>query len=1130
MIFYTYSRPHCVKCRHLIKKILIMKLIVFILFIACMQVNAAGYAQKITISEKNTTLEKTLAEIKRQSGYQFWYEGVVIKKAGRLDVNLYNASIEAALDECFKNQPFSYKIFGKSIVIKEKEAIFKRVIKGIVTDSVGAVPGVSVKVKGRPGVGSSTDMYGRYTLEVPDDKAILVFSMVGYVTQEVPVSGKETINIRLVPSSEALGEVVVVAFGTQKKESITGAIASIQTKELKQSPAANLAVTLAGRLPGLNVIQRSGEPGRDVTQLFIRGQGTVNSQSPIILVDGIEREITYIDPNEVESVTILKDASSTALFGVRGANGVILVTTRRGVSEIPEISLTTEVSAQDFTRFPSPVNSSDYALLRNLALTNDGLPYKYSAEAIEKYRSGSDPLRYPNTNWKDILMKDYSFQKRYNLNVSGATKTKMKYFVNAGYLNQGGQFKTEKNHSYDPSFFLDRYNFRSNIDLTLNKNLKAFLNIGGYVEKANSPAGANTGGLSPGEIDSQSSSLYVLAYMNDLNATTPGPTTPTGEVTTVSGIEHPSYGQLNRTGYVQRSQSNIMATYGMEQSLDMIVKGLSIKAVASFDTKAINNLFAYKTYPKMVQVIDPNLKGQDGQDSVYFRPLDNNKDVPLGLYSARLYTTKSNVQGYLNYNRVFDKHAVSGLVLYQQEQTIVNGDLPYNLQGFSTRFTYSYDNRYFAEFNAGYNGSEQFAKGRRFGFFPAFSAAWNITEEKFLKDNQVINQLKLRGSYGKVGNDRIGGRRFLYLDNIQVGGGGASSSLGNGQSITINSLKNDHLQWEVAKKLNIGFELGLFDAFNLVVDVFSEKRDNILRYRGTIPALNGFSTSVLSPVNIGVIENKGYEIELNYKKHFSNDFSILSKVNFNYARNKQIFADEALLNEDYAYRYRETGYSIGQSFGYLVDGYFKDAADVLNSPVQSVGGHVSRPGDFKYKDLNGDGLVNDKDLAPIGHPTVPEYTFGGALNVNFKNFDISVLLQGVTNVYNFYRSRNTFPIRNFYTPQLQSWTPERAASGEPITWPRLTTEVSPNEIANSFFIINASYIRLKNVELGYTFPSKWANKIGAGRIRLYANGLNLITWDKLPNKDIDPEISGGMFEGYSYPITRLYNLGLNVTF
>lgn len=1103
----------------------VMKLTALLLLVMCLQVSATGVAQTVTLTGKDIPIKKVFAAIEQQTGYMVIYNKRLLEKSKPVTLSAHNMALAEFLGISLKGQSLEFEISNKTILITPQAkrtapvqlplepVSLVKAISGTVTNTEGlALIGASIKLKGSS-TGTNTNESGHFTINAQSGQTLVV-SYIGYMDKEVTVpAGDGPLNVILEEKISNMGEVVVVAYGSQKKASVTGAIASIQTKEIKQSPAANLAVSLAGRLPGLTSIQRSGEPGRDVTQLFIRGQGTVNAQSPIVLIDGIERDLTYIDPNEVESVTILKDASSTAIFGVRGANGVVLVTTKRGTSATPEINFTAEAGAQDFTRLISTVRSYDYAMLRNLAQTNDGLGPAYTPEQLEHFKNGDDPLHYPDTDWRGIILKNQSLQQRYNLNISGASKT-MRYFVNAGYLNQGGQFRVEKGLPYDPGFSLKRYNFRSNIDVQLNKTLSAFLNVAGYLEKQNMP--------NPNGNADNSPALNILASMIYLPSTVPGPTTPDGDVLSSPVELLPAFGKLNRSGYIQQSRTNVLASYGMEQKLNFITDGLSVKAVISFDSKSVNNLLAQKSYAVYTQEIQP---GSNGEDSAFYRLMGDTRNTPLSISGQKSYVTLSNVQGYLNYDKKFGKHDVSGLLLYQRQQTVSNEELPYNLIGYSSRIKYGYNNKYFAEFNAGYNGSEQFVKGSRFGFFPAVSAAWLASGEPFLADNKVVTLLKIRGSYGKVGNDRIGGRRFLYLDDIQVTGGGISPSLGRGQKINIALLKNEALQWEVAQKANVGIEVGLFNSLTLMVDVFTERRDNILRTRGTIPRINGFPNSVIPPVNLGIVENKGYEIELNYRKAFSKDLSLMAKVNLNYARNKQLFADEPQLPKDYAYRYRETDFRIGQLFGYIVDRFFESEEDIAKSPEQNVG-RAPKPGDFKYKDLNGDGVVNEKDQAPIGYSNVPEYAFGTAFSITYKNFDLSALFQGVSNVTNFYNSYGTFPILNYIDRHNYSWTPERAAAGEKILYPRLSTTPSPSEISNTFFTIDASYLRLKNLELGYRIPATWANKIGAKGGRFYANGLNLFTWDRLPTKDLDPEMTYNL----SYPILRVINFGVNVTF
>ncbi|HEY6082692.1 MAG TPA: SusC/RagA family TonB-linked outer membrane protein, partial [Chitinophagaceae bacterium] len=583
------------------------------------------------------------------------------------------------------------------------------------------------------------------------------------------------------------------------------------------------------------------------------------------------------DPNEVETITILKDASATAMFGVRGANGVILVTTKRGKNEKPAINLTVESGMQGFTTIPSTVSSYDYATLRNQAGVNDGLgqDFFYSAAAVQHYKLQDDPLRYPNNDWSKILMHKYVPQTRYDLNLSGGGEY-VNYFVNAGYLHQGGLWKIDQK-SYDPSEYLNRYNFRSNIDAYLNKNksLKAFLNVAGYVEKVNSPSVL---GSFPGDLKN----YLLLSFVYSTPPVQAGPLTPDGQVVS-SGQYFSAYGAINRSGYSQETRDNVTSSFGLEQDLKFITPGLSAKFMMSFDTRAVYDLSANQTYEQWKEVVDPNLHSVDGKDSVYYRKSTNDVNTPLSTSSSSSFQSYTNMQFFVNYDRNFGKHTVTGLILGQQDQRILPGDrLPFNLRGLSARVTYGFDNRYFAEFNAGYNGSEQFAKGHRYGFFPAVSAGWLISNEQFLKNNRILSLLKLRASYGEVGNDQLGGRRFLYLDNISIAGGGYSGNVGRGQTVNENALGNPDLSWEISRKTNFGLDLGLFDQLNLSVDIFKEKRDNMLINRRTIPALNGFPGS-LPPVNLGRMKNQGYEIELNYNKSINKDLAVVVKLNFNHA-------------------------------------------------------------------------------------------------------------------------------------------------------------------------------------------------------------------------------------------------------
>ncbi|WP_349315049.1 TonB-dependent receptor [Chitinophaga sp. MM2321] len=1112
-------------CVKLLRQMLMIQCCLFISQVLMAQVEKIPV---VTIQGDKIPVSKVFTAIEQQTGLTVFYSHNLLKDDAPVSLDMHQASVSEVLNHVLKGTGITYTISKEVILLKkrgnttsqERTARPPGEITGSVTDEkANPLPGVSIAVKGTR-KGAATDTDGRFRVSANTGDT-LVFSFMGYVSREIPVAKDVVFDIILKQDAANLGEVVVVAFGTQKKATITGAISSIQTKEIKQSPAANLAVTLAGRLPGLTAIQTSGEPGRDAVNLFLRGQGTINGQNPLILVDGVERELTYIDPNEVDNVTILKDASSTAMFGVRGANGVILITTRRGRSEKPEISFSAETGQQGFTRTPSQVSAYDFATLRNQAGVNDGLGpnFFYSDAALEHYKLQDDPVHYPNNNWSKLLLNDYVTQNRYNLNLSGGGNF-VRYFVNAGYLQQGGQWKVSEKKDYDPSAFLKRYNFRSNIDATLNKakTLTAFLNVAGYLEKVNSPA-TSVSGVNANYTDRS----VLLAAIWNTSPLQAGPLTPDGQILTGGGQIYPAYAEINRTGYLQETRSNIMASFGMQQDLKVITPGLSVKFMMSFDSRTVYSLLANRDYQRWEQVTQG--------DTIAYRRFNEKENTNLVTSTASRFESYTNSQLFINYNRTFGtKHTFTGLLLAQQDQRIRPNDrLPYNLRGVAGRATYAYDNKYFAEINAGYNGSEQFAKGHRYGFFPSFSAGWLISDELFLQGNKVLSLLKLRGSYGLVGNDRLGGRRFLYLDNVQIGGGGYSGNVGKGQTVNENSLGNPDLRWEISKKTNVGMELGLFNQFVLTVDVYRESRNDMMINRQTVPMVNGFP-GALPPVNLGRMKNHGYEIELNYNKTINKDLFVLAKLNFNHAINKVEFMDEARRTDDYAYPYRQTGYAYGQFFGMITDGYWGSQEEITKSELTFVGTQP-RPGDLKFKDANGDKIVDERDQAPIGFTSVPQYTFGSAFNVSYKNFDVSVLFQGVSRVSNLFANvgvyENSGTLTSYRSRMFNAWTEERAAAGLPIDFPALSTSISYSEsTVNSFFVENTTYVRLKNVELGYTLPVRWSNKIGSQRIRFYANGLNLYTWTKMRNGDFDPEVSSPL----SYPIIKTFNFGVNVVF
>lgn len=1008
----------------------------------------------------------------------------------------------------------------------------KELVTGTVVDKDG-FPLVGVNIMDSPVNGTVTDIDGNFSIQVsPSSK--LSISYIGYVTQTVEVKRQKHLQIVLLENSELLEEVVVVGYGSQKKVSVTGAVASVQTKELKQSSSANLSNALAGRLPGLTAIQTSGQPGKDDVTLYLRGASTTNGSSPLIMIDGVPRDnISSLDPNEIASVSILKDASATAVFGVRGANGVIMITTRRGEVGKQELNITADYSIQSFITRPDRIHSWEFAELRNQAARNSGtleenLPY--SPYMIEKYRSGDDPVFYPDRDPYEAIFRKWAPQFRVNMNLNGGTE-KLRYFVNAAYLGQGGQLKTESKDKlgYDPSFKMDRYNFRVNLDYQIAKNLKASVNVATYLEKMNSPQLRDLYG---GSMDAMVTDMLHMTWATP--PTDPGPLTmegygvPSDQVIAQMGTSDRNiYGDLNRRGYRQETNTNLNTSLVLDWGLDFITKGLSTKLMLSYDARAKTAMDGVRGLDMYGAVVARNASEKN-----HYKEIRVNQANTINLSKSMGSNYYMNIQYSLNYARQFGRHDITAMALLQRDNWQKwDGDLPYNMLGLSARATYAYDSRYLLEANIGYNGSEQFAKGKRFGFFPAFSAGWVISNEGFLAENKVITNLKLRASYGKVGNDKLGSARFLYISNISQSGG-FISSLGRGNQIVQGRLGNPNLSWEIAYKQNYGMDIQLFRELSLSVDYFVEKRSGVLISRGTVPEIQGVELGNLPKVNMGKIDNKGFEMELSYNKTINKDLSFTVKGNFAYNKNVQKFMDEAMYSDQYAYRYRQTGFSIGQNFGYLIDtsngnGYINSQEELDKLPVYQIG--TPRIGDFKYVDLNGDGYINEKDMAPIGYSDIPRITYGFSGSVSYKGFDFSVLFSGIGQASRLYQGGGVweYSLAGFYSGyHLKAWTPERYENGEEILYPALGTSRGTSQVANSFFIMDRSFLRMKNIELGYTFPKDLLKRVSINNLRLFISGNNLLTWSKLPVNTIDPEQSAAL----SYPITKMVNFGLNVSF
>lgn len=1019
-------------------------------------------------------------------------------------------------------------------------------LTGTVTDKDG-YPLIGVNIVESSTNGTVTDIDGNFSIKVTPESELQI-SYIGYITQKIKVGSQTNISITLHEDTETLEEVVVVGYGSQKKVSVTGAISAVTSTDLKKTSVTRLDNALAGRITGLSSTQTGGgQPGVDGATMYLRGAATTNGQNPLILVDGVERDnIRTIDMNEVESVSVLKDASATAVFGVRGANGVLMITTKKGEKGKPKLSISMDESWTSFSREPSQLHSWEYMALRNEALRNDGLEEAYSQEIIDKYKNplqGLDPNAadyatqaqkrqyiYCDNDYYREYIKDYTPQTRVNANVTGGTDF-ITYFFNAGFIHQGGNLNTESEDKlgYDPSSWMNRWSFRSNLDFNLARNLTAALKVGSYSEKVNMPAVGSLYGGDSGWMmnDLIYQSLTILPI-------TPGPTTSSlfgvedGALINVPYLDRTAYEIMNRRGFYNRTRSNLNTQLSLNWDLsELVTKGLSIRGMVSYDSYSSTILNGVKTEISYNTSID-----YDNDDLSY--SLANSNASQLSLSRTYSSNYRINLQAGLYYDRQFGKHGVTGMVLAQRDYwESESAEIPYNILGISARATYSFDDRYLAEVNIGYNGSEQFAPSKRFGFFPAGSLGWVASNEAFLKDNDLLTHLKLRFSVGKVGNDNIGSSRFLYQDNITVSSSSYAGGLG-GQSINEGLLGNKSITWELATKFNYGIDLGLINDIRMSIDYYTENRDQILISRQSVPSFQGVLSSNIPKANMGIVHNKGVDVELSYNKQLNKDWNIGIKGNFGFNKNKVIEYDEPQRTEDYVYRYRTEGFSLGQCWGYAIDwnspgkGYFTSDEEIANHASYDFG--TPRKGDFVYIDQNGDGVINDKDIVPIGYSsTIPGITYGITLSGGYKGFDLNVLFSGVGRYSKRYNGQGVYEnTKNgtYYDWTRTAWTEERWLNGEEITYPALSTGTSTNHVANDFFIQNRSFLRLKNVEFGYTLPKGSLKVLGISSCRVYLGGQNLFVWDKLRLDHIDPEQNNS----YGYPITKSINVGCNINF
>ncbi|HEY0669245.1 MAG TPA: TonB-dependent receptor [Sphingobacteriaceae bacterium] len=1119
-----------------------MKFALLILITVSLQITNAANAQKISLSEKNSSLEEVLKKITEQSGANFLYTSQMLENSRPVNVRVTNVSLKQALDLCLSGQPLSYSIDNNTIVLKEKEmpvitpvAIPVHRLKGRVVDTKGVtLPGASVKIKGT-NQGVQTDIDGVFTFPDINPKATLVVSFVGYITQEVAVNNRNDITITLLEESSTMDEVVVVAFGTQKKTDMVGSVTTVNPSDLKV-PSSNLTTALAGKIAGVISYQRSGEPGMDNADFFIRGVTSFGTGKvdPLILIDGVELSVTELArlrPDDIQSFSIMKDATATALYGARGANGVVYVTTKQGKEGKTQISFRAESSYSAPTSNVELADPVTYMKLYNDALFSRD-PFSqplYSQEKIDATAEGISPIIFPATDWRKTLFKDNTINSRYNLNVSGGGKV-ARYYVAGSYAQDNGMLKVDKKNNFNNNIDLKSYTLRANVNIDLTKTTELIVRLNGNFDNYTGPI--EGGG----------------AIYNKVVRTNPVdflPYYPTDDAH--AHIQHIMFGGVKDRsflnpyadmvkGYKDYDRSLMLAQLEVKQDFSFLTKGLSFRSMFNTNrTSRFDIVRAYKPY--FYQLDYFNRKTLDYSINI-FNENAGEEFLSFGIDDdLREQNTVFYLESAVDYNRTFNKkHTVSGLLvsIMRSSMNAIAGSLQLSLPsrntGVSGRATYSYDSRYFAEFNFGYNGSERFYQDQRFGFFPSAGVAWSISNEKFWEPlkNKITN-LRVRGTYGLVGNDAIGlaTDRFFYLSNVNMNDAGRRFTFGREYGRTLNGVtvtrySNPEITWETAQKTNLALEVGLFNKVNILADFYSETRKNILMERAAIPTTMGLSADVSA--NVGKASGKGMDISIDYSQNFANSFWLQTRGNFTYSTNKFLSYEEPVYENEWWKS--KIGYPLQQQWGYIAERLFVDDNEVANSPRQNFGA-ANIAGDIKYKDVNGDGEITALDQVPLGFPSVPEIVYGAGFSMGYKNFDISTFFQGSAQSSFWTEPSAVQPfvggkqiIKAFADSHYSTENPDIYAM-----WPRLSTANHSNNIQRStWWINNGAFIRLKQAELGYSLPRKMTERMHMKNLRMYLSGTNLLLLSHFKLWDIE---MGG--NGLGYPLQRVFNLGVNVT-
>lgn len=1137
----------------------VMKLTFLFLFLGINLCFATeSYSQRTYFHFKlnNTTVRQVIKTIENSSEFIFFYRDNAVDMDRRVSVNADNKTISEILDQLFAGSDNTYIISDRQIVInKTKKAINTdgyaspqqrsggNKIRGSIIDDDGQpLIGVSVKIEGTS-QGVITDLNGEYAIAAkPTDH--LVFSYIGMVSQNVRVGNQKVINITMHADNKTLGEVTVVAFAKQKKESVVGSITTVRPSDLKV-PSSNLTTAFAGRVSGLISYQLSGEPGEDNAQFFVRGVTTFGTgkADPLILIDNIElssTDLARLSPDDIASFSVLKDATATALYGARGANGVILVTTKEGTEGKVKVNFRYETSLSQSTRNIETADPLSFMQLQNEAVRTRNpleiLPYSDRSIDIRK-AGGANPYVYPMVDWMDMLLNDYTINNRANINLSGGGSV-ARYYVALSYNRDNGLLHVDPVNNFNNNISLNKYSVRSNVNINLTKSTELTVRVNGTFDDYQGPM---NGGATMYNYALKSNPVLFPAYY------------PADEAHKYTkhilfgnygdgGIYMNPYAEMLR-GYKQYNATTVIAQLELKQKLDFITKGLSFRLMGNATAYSYFDIYRhYSPFYYSVSRYDAaadkytltGLNDESGTDYLSYNSGEGSKIVNRSFY----------VESQISYDRTFKKHTFGGTLIMTGRENLtgnastLESSLAERNLNLSGRFTYGYDNRYFFEANFGYNGSEKFDKNHRWGFFPSAGISWMISNERFYKDkpiSKIVPSLKLKATYGLVGNDAISSSRFFYLSEVNMNDWNRGHTFGynldeSKSGISFSRYADKKIGWEISHKSDIGIIANLFNDIDIEADYFHERRTNILMTRADIPATMGLQST--PNTNIGEATGDGCEFSINGGHHFTNDFWMRIMFNFTYAASKYKVYEEP----DYSATpwLSHEGRKLSQSWGWIAERLFVDKADVDNSPVQQFGEYMA--GDIKYKDINQDGIIDSQDVVPIGYPTTPEITYGFGTSVGYHNIDFSVFFQG--------QGRSSFYIEPAaVTPFVNSLSASRIGSNAVLkfiendhwsednqniyaAWPRLSTYWNWNNDRHStWWLRNGSLLRLKSAEIGYTLPNKFIRKANMSLVRFYLSGTNLLCWSKFKLWDVE---MGG--NGLGYPNQRVFNLGVQVNF